>query len=1028
MSSFKIKHVLPLAFSALFVLSSCNSNKKNKSSSDVSSSGAPTSSVPPSSSNEPSSTTTTTSSTSSTSSSSGPIVPDKTFDELKNSIISDHNYTIDVVSYYENFPAERYEGSVYNLSNSVYYYPDPEYPNLMWYGYIKVKDQGISSFNLGYQSDEVTLDSFVTTNPDLGIYDIHGGVVEYILESSLQYVSQDHFRVSNQDLVGIVGTFSQLDLSYIENPAYIDIVKEGNSIKITSILTARYYDEETLEQHDNEPVYVGLTIKEIGSTYNSLLESFTEDSSKKVIAPTTWDENLLDDFDIYYNEYVPPFITGLGYSFHYSTDWNGLKQKYEIKGQDFTSGDLRSSYASKLTGTEGFVQTSTDTYEKRVPNAEETLNNVYKVEMNYVSKNQAYAGHTIGYYYTEGIFQVTYTMYTEVVAEVTSIAMVNAYLDSSDACAIVPFYPEEDYVSQVKNFDDHTESLNQLYGGFLFATSRTGYFNVYISSFEDAVSFYTEYLANCEAKGFNHVESQNNLTFITDAQDSILTIVNPNSFTKAEYEAIGYIQCQIVIYDKYETGTVTVTSLSLSGQTTSYHVGDLFSFDGTCTAHFSDHTSQDVTPDSVSSPDMSSAGQKTVTVTYHGVSKSYKINVADDGAYTITYHAINTSGDSISSSAIGSSSVLPANGALGDIINCSVVAGSGYSYVQWQFPYDYFEDDYWIEYFNNVEEYEPTDSVFSFRVSNYNVDIYLVFNEGSAPVTHSVSFNQDAHVSNISHSDLSAVSAGTSVSFTVSCADGYEINSVQASPSVSFDIVGSTYSFTMPNENVTISITTKESSTEETYVVTINKDSGVGYVNESNPGDFTKVESGIQVAFSFTVNDGYELVSVTCDDPSVSIIKWPFGNNAYRFEMSAKNVVITITTQSTGGEAELQYNHDYVTYMDNSNNEYETAPSVVHSKLVLNFLENGTGTYTRETYNSSGVKTGGPYVLGFTYTYTDNHFLIYWASGDTTSFSKWRLVGGNTTSDGNNTGYFDDGEIHISVVDGSSNLTNITLR
>lgn len=1022
-----IKHVLPFVLCALMTLSACTSRSKKTSSSSL----EPTSSSVPGPSSSSSPVPSSGSSAPAPSSSSQPIPPcptEKSFDELKNSIVNGHNYTIDVVSYYENFPTERYEGSVYNIDNSIYYYPDPEYPNLMWYGYIKVKDQGIADFNLGYQSDDVVLSSFKTTNPDLGIYDIHGGVVEYILESSLTYVSQDHFQVSQQDLVGIVGTFSQLELAYIENPEHIDIVKVGNTIQITSILTARYYDEETLEPHDNEPVYVVLTIKDIGSTHNSLLESFIADDSKKVVAPTSWDEGLLSDFHNYYDDYVPPFIDDLGYSFNHSTDWNGIKQKYEIKGQDFTSGDLRSSYASKLTSTEGFVQVSTDVYEKRELNAEGSLNNVYRVEMNYVPKTQPYAGHTIGYFYTEGIFQITYTMFTEVVGEIATIEAVNSYLDTTNACGIVPFYPEEEYVTKVTGFDDHTESLNQLYGGFLFATSRTGYFNVYISSYEDAVSFYTNYLANCALKGFDHVESDGNLTFITDAKDSILTIVNPDSMTKAQYEAIGYLQCQIVIYDKYEPGTVSVTSLSLSGQTTSYSVGDPFSFDGTCTAHFSDHTSQVVTPDSVSTPDMSSAGQKVVTVTYQGVSKTYKITVSDASAYTITYHAIDTSSNPISSDAIGASSVLPSSGSLGDVINCSVVAGTGYSYVQWMFPWDYFDDDYWVEYFNNVAEYEPTDSVFSFRVSNYNVDIYLVFNEESAPTTHSVSFNQGANVSSISHEDLSAVNPGETVSFTVNCEEGYEINSVIASPSVSFDVVGSTYSFTMPNENVTISVTAKESSAADTYSVTIQKDSGVGYVNKSNPADFSKVEEGTIVAFSFKINDGYEFVSVTCDDPSVTINKGPIGQYAYQFTMPAKNVMITITTQPAGGEGELQYNHDYVTYMDNSNNEYETAPSVAHSKLVLKFLEDGTGTYTRETYNSSGVKTGGPYVLGFTYTYIDNHFLIYWASGDTTSFSKWRLVGGNTTSDGNNTGVFDAGVIHISVVDGSSNLTNITFR
>ena len=1040
-----IKQVLPLVLCALMTLSACTARSKKHSSSSLeptsttseapssSSTPAPTSSSAPAPTSSSSPVPSSSSSTPVPSSSSQPVPPtpsEKTFDELKNSIVNEHNYTIDVVSYYENFPTERYEGSVYNIDNSIYYYPDPEYSSLMWYGYIKVKDQGIADFNLGYQSDDVVLSSFVATNPDLGIYDIHGGVVEYILESSLTYVSENHFRVSQQDLVGIVGTFSQLELAYIENPEHIDIVKVGNTIQITSILTARYYDEETLEAHDNEPVYVGLTIKEIGSTHSSLLESFITDDSKKVVAPTSWDAGLLSDFHNYYNDYVPPFIEGLGYSFHYSTDWNGLKQKYEIKGQDFTSGDLRSSYASKLTSTEGFVQVSTDVYEKRELNAEGSLNNVYRVEMNYVPKTQPYAGHTIGYFYTEGIFQITYTMFTEVVGEINTIEAVNSYLDTTNACGIVPFYPEEEYVTQVKGFDDHTETLNQLYGGFLFATSLTGYFKIYIASYEDAQSFYTAYLANCAAKGFDRVEAdEGNVVFITDAQDSILRIVNPSSMTKAEYEAIGYLQCQIVIRDKYEPGTVTVTSLSLSGQTTAYSVGDAFSFDGTCTAHFSDHTSQVVTPDSVSTPDMSSAGQKVVTVTYQGVSKTYKITVTDASAYTITYHAIDTSSNPISADAIGASSVLPSSGSLGDVINCSVVAGAGYSYVQWMFPWDYFNDDYWVEYFNDVAEYEPTDSVFSFRVSNYNVDIYLVFNEGSVPTTHSVSFNQGTHVSSIAHEDLSAVNPGDTVSFTVTCEEGYEINSVTPSPTVSFDVVGSTYSFTMPNEDVSISVTAKESSVEDTYAVTIQGDSGVFYINKSNPADFTKVTAGTQVAFSFTLNDGYELVSVICDDPSVEIIKWPFGNNAYRFEMPAKNVVITITTQSTGGggeEAQLEYDHGYVTYVDESTVEEveDIVSGDICSKLTLTFYNNGTGQYKREKYNRSGTITG-TYTLTFTYSYNESNgsFDMTHSSGYNSDFVKWRLFTGDDSSNKNNTGVFSDGVISIKVVDSSETVT-----
>jgi len=78
-------------------------------------------------------------------------------------------------------------------------------------------------------------------------------------------------------------------------------------------------------------------------------------------------------------------------------------------------------------------------------------------------------------------------------------------------------------------------------------------------------------------------------------------------------------------------GKGTPTSLSLSGQTTTYFKNNIFSFDGTCTVHFANGYEKIVTPTSVSSPDMSSSGNKTITVTftYNGitVSTDYQITV-----------------------------------------------------------------------------------------------------------------------------------------------------------------------------------------------------------------------------------------------------------------------------------------------------------------------------------------------------------------------------------------------------------------
>ena len=77
-----------------------------------------------------------------------------------------------------------------------------------------------------------------------------------------------------------------------------------------------------------------------------------------------------------------------------------------------------------------------------------------------------------------------------------------------------------------------------------------------------------------------------------------------------------------------------LSSISVSGQTTEFTVGDSFSFGGTATAHYSDSTTADVTASATfSGYDMDESGQQTVTVTYTegGVTKTttYGIEVTE---------------------------------------------------------------------------------------------------------------------------------------------------------------------------------------------------------------------------------------------------------------------------------------------------------------------------------------------------------------------------------------------------------------
>ena len=479
---------------------------------------------------------------------------DNVFEGFRNSIINNHNYSFEVESYYQNFPEERFDGEYYNLDNQVFYGTDPEVPNLWKRGYSKIKDQGVVEFVMG-QSNEVVVEKFVATNPDLTIYDIDGEVLEYLFEAELSQVGTSHYRLYDQSLVGLVGTYAGLELSYISNPEFIDIRRQEDTILITSILRANYYDESSLEPVENEPVYVGLTVKNIGTTENSVLTEFATSDSSKLVAPTEWDDEMLDNFAEYYKNNVPPFVTGAGYSFCYDAQFNGIEQKYDIMVQDFTSCDLRTSYGSQLEGV-GYSHISGSVYEKVINTQGGSKAERYKVEMSYVDPSEPHRGKTFGYFFPQGNFQITYSMTTQVVGNIDTVEKVNTYIASTEASVMAPALPETGAFSssEVRAFTDNTELANQRGGDWLFLTASGSYFRIYIPSYEDACEFYQEFISNCADKGFNHVEKSAalHLAYVTDFAESRVIVDYVESFTKEQYEAIGYIQCSYAIRNNYD--------------------------------------------------------------------------------------------------------------------------------------------------------------------------------------------------------------------------------------------------------------------------------------------------------------------------------------------------------------------------------------------------------------------------------------------------------------------------------------------
>ncbi len=92
------------------------------------------------------------------------------------------------------------------------------------------------------------------------------------------------------------------------------------------------------------------------------------------------------------------------------------------------------------------------------------------------------------------------------------------------------------------------------------------------------------------------------------------------------------------------TKTLSSITLDTSSVTTSFYVNGTFSYSGlVVTAHYDDNSSATVIPTSVSTPDMTTTGSKTVTVTYteNGVSKTatYNITVSTKTITSITASA-----------------------------------------------------------------------------------------------------------------------------------------------------------------------------------------------------------------------------------------------------------------------------------------------------------------------------------------------------------------------------------------------------
>ena len=121
----------------------------------------------------------------------------------------------------------------------------------------------------------------------------------------------------------------------------------------------------------------------------------------------------------------------------------------------------------------------------------------------------------------------------------------------------------------------------------------------------------------------------------TSSNTSVATV---NSSGVVTGKSAGTATITVRTSDGGYTATCTVTvvalsSISVSGQTTTFSVGDSFDFGGVVTAIYTDESEADVTEFATfSGYDLSTVGAQTVTVSYSGKTTTYTINVIESSS------------------------------------------------------------------------------------------------------------------------------------------------------------------------------------------------------------------------------------------------------------------------------------------------------------------------------------------------------------------------------------------------------------
>ena len=570
-----------------------------------------------------------------------PPVVFNNFEEAVSSILTKHNYSAHLLNQWDAESTPWFECNIYNINDNAIYddIGDLEWGIKYYSGYIKQKDQGIVTFYAFPNDSEIETGGFAATNLDRTVSDVYSYAPDHIVDKGFTYSEERQKYVCDDfDAIAVLANLAFGEyVSLVSAPEDLTGEFKDNKVVISGLYELTFYDEEVI--HVNADV--SITFSNIETTSNKPIEDYVAHPTKQYTVPTAWDKGIKDLFDEYYNGYYPPFMSGLSYSWKYGKSYS--EGSNAIMLEDYCNGDLTGNYITALVS-DGFVPVQNPgfiEYMKTV--VDDNFTHKYSVKMKFYAPTDTDAsGMEYRYLFPNGVTSVKFLYKKQAKEEITTVGLLNEYINNTVAGWFIPAFNLPDS-TRVSKFKDATGTLESTV--LLLKGTNSDYFNIYPETKEQAISFVNQLKTYLESKGFSSTGTFLGQYWYSDDYSSAFRFTDPESIST--WTSSSYLQMRIEItqdtLDANDHGDVFMDHLTVTGQTTSFTVGDTFEFDGTVTLTYTDDNSKEVVPTEVIGPDMSVAGQQSVTIKYSEdgdtVSTTYTVTVNPSE----TKYVINTS-------------------------------------------------------------------------------------------------------------------------------------------------------------------------------------------------------------------------------------------------------------------------------------------------------------------------------------------------------------------------------------------------